>query len=396
MALHDLPTELLLLIASFLDSEKSINALARTNCAFFAHFNPFLYKYHLSRPSKKGDFHALVWAVVHNEAGLLIRLLDAGLDLFDKSIWQQTSTKRCLPGPLPRHPIWEATKRGHVEFLEAILDKGDLGPRLNELNYRELLSTAATSNKPQAVRMFLERGVNPWQEGSQHLSEAARNGRLELLELLLADYTQRSLAGSIAEWKDAYRALGVAKDNAEVVRLLVAAGIDVNHMEWRSGNIWNWRPLHDCVRYPGPMRVLLEAGANPNFDEDDKWGLLAHAVGKYYVSPPRPQGGAPVIYSRFDTDFSSQEVKDRKMELIQLLFEFGADPMRAGGGWALHGALRDLDYNLARYLADKGARIKIAYLNASDQALLDQAVVDHEWMTVADFTPLHWSVFTFP
>ncbi|KAJ5918919.1 ankyrin repeat-containing domain protein [Penicillium verhagenii] len=368
MALPDLPTELLLLIVGFLDSEKSINALARTNRAFFAQFNNYLYRYHLSRPPKKA----------------------VSMPLFG----QPYTTKR--DRPLPCHPIWKATKRGHVEFLGALLDKGDMGPRLNELNYDELLSTAAKSNKPQAVRMFLERGVNPWQEGSQHLIEAARHGRLELLELLLSDYTQRSTVGSIAEWKDAYRALSFAKDSAEVVRLLVAAGIDVNHREWRSGNVWNWRPLYDCAYYPESMRVLLEAGADPNFEEDDKWGPLALVVGKYSLSPPRPQGGAPLIFSRFDTEFPSQEVKDRKMKLIQQLFEFGADPMRAGGGWALHGALRDLDYNLASYLADKGARIRIAYLNASDQALLDQAVVDHEWTTVAEFTPLHWSAFTLP
>lgn len=50
MALCDLPNELLQLIVEFLDSENSINALARTKRAFFVQFNPFLYRYHVSRP----------------------------------------------------------------------------------------------------------------------------------------------------------------------------------------------------------------------------------------------------------------------------------------------------------------------------------------------------------
>ncbi|KAJ5151348.1 uncharacterized protein N7482_010600 [Penicillium canariense] len=75
----------------------------------------------------------------------------------------------------------------------------------------------------------------------------------------------------------------------------------------------------------------------------------------------------------------SQKQKEGRMEMVQLLLEYGADPMRAGGGCALHRALRDIDFSLTTFLADKGARIKVSELTESDQKLLDQAIVDYEW-----------------
>lgn len=43
---------------------------------------------------------------------------------------------------------------------------------------------------------------------------------------------------------------------------------------------------------------------------------------------------------------------------VSTFLEYGAYPMQAGGGAALNGPLLDRYYDIAVFLADKGARIK--------------------------------------
>ncbi|KAJ5913366.1 hypothetical protein N7504_002249 [Penicillium tannophilum] len=389
MSLCQLPNELLYMIVGFLNSESSINALARTKRAFFVQFNPFLYWYHVLRPPHhlRTGMHipALRWAVEHDDPGLLGRLLDAGayLDVFNEKLWRKS-------GPFAHHPLRIAARKGHARVLEALLESEDTGHRLRESDYALLVAEAVSNEKILVVRMLLSRSVNPWCDGANAnnlLSKAARGKDPDLFELLLLDFTQRSTTPPIAEWKDAYSALDYAnaKNCEDYIRLLLTAGIDVNGIdairikrEFYKKAVW--RPL--CrSRRPGPARLLLDAGADPNIDQDDKWGPLACVVGNY-------------VYTT-ELSVSSQEERDRRMEMLHLLFEYGADPKRAGGGSALHGALRDLDLTSATFLADKGARIRVLELPASDQALLNQAVVEHEWGTVMRLTPPHWSMLEY-
>ncbi|KAJ6025032.1 hypothetical protein N7540_005829 [Penicillium herquei] len=392
MGLCDLPQELVQLIVEFLDSESSINALARTKRAFFVEFNPFLYRYHVSRPPHHTRtwvyIPALTWAAEHDDLDLLDKLVDVGADLFEKRIWRWDR-------PLPRHPIWAAAKGGHIGFLEALLDSHGMGSRLRESDYAELVAKATLANQIGIVRMLLSRDIDPWCAGSRTsmlLSGAIRWGSPELFELLLLDFKQRDTLPPIAQWKDAYSALKYAQwkdaymalrdvQNSEhITQLLVTAGIDVNHALPGSGGVAIWRPLYYCG-HPGPARLLLEAGANPNIDHNDRWGPLASVVDNFQ----------PTLFFKI----SSQEQRECRMEMIQLLFEYGAEPHLAGGGWALHGALRDLDFSSATFLADKGARIIVSELTETDQALLDQAVVEHEWGKVMTLTPLNWSLINY-
>ncbi|KAJ5672522.1 hypothetical protein N7507_001649 [Penicillium longicatenatum] len=258
------------------------------------------------------------------------------------------------------------------------------GSQLRESDYARLVAEAVSKNKTRVVRMLLSRVVDPWCDGAsvnKLLSTAAQAKTPELFELLLSDFTQRSTLPPIAEWDDAYSALVYGKNREHIMRLLLAAGMNVNGIDASRARLGTngeamWRPLC-CLNHPGSVRLLLGAGADPNIDQDDKWGPLACVVDNY-DSLNRSQ-------------ISSQEQRDRRMELFQLLFEYGADPRRAGGGSALHGALRDQDFCSATLLADKGARIRVAELTAPEQENLDHAVVEHEWETVMRLTPPKWS-----
>lgn len=69
MSICNLPYELRQRIAEPLDSEDAINALARTNRAFYTQSNHFLYQYHLNdmpRDISTGvDLGCRTWGVQH-------------------------------------------------------------------------------------------------------------------------------------------------------------------------------------------------------------------------------------------------------------------------------------------------------------------------------------------
>lgn len=95
----------------------------------------------------------MTWAAEHDDLALLDKLVDAGVDFFEIRLWRWDE-------PLPRHPIWAAAKRGHIGFLEALLDSYGIGSRLRESDYTELIAKAVFKNQVHIVRMLLSRDVD--------------------------------------------------------------------------------------------------------------------------------------------------------------------------------------------------------------------------------------------
>ncbi|OJJ94956.1 hypothetical protein ASPACDRAFT_48403 [Aspergillus aculeatus ATCC 16872] len=389
MSLCDLPYSLLQLIAVFLGTEDGINALARTNRAFFKQLNPFLYRYHVERHTSKRPPPALTWAAEYGECNTLVKLIDAGVGLYHPSIWMDKTPMSERPGPGDRHPVRIAAEKGHVRFLQALLDwteeggSESFGDRLARSNCIGLFIRAAYNNHLPIVQMLLERGVDPWAT-PVFLSMGVELGCLspEMLQLLLQDFQRHQSLQPIAKWFPAHMALreAVRKDNVHATRVLVARGVDVNFAYREYSTTEVWRPLHFC-HHLETYRLLLEAGADPNIDDSDSWGVLGCAVRNLDPTVPvRP---------------ISVERNRRRWEIIQLLFGYGADPARAGGGWALHGALRDSDYELANLLADRGASIQVTELDDSGQAYLNWAVGQRAWHAVMMITPYNWSMLRY-
>ncbi|KAJ9379704.1 hypothetical protein DTO063F5_7075 [Paecilomyces variotii] len=382
MGFSRLPSELHQLIAESLDSEDAINALARTNRTFYTQFNRFLYRYHLTRHAKRPPAPALIWAAQNGRHDTLVRLLDAGANLYHPRIWQEKPTSTGWTGLLPKHPVRLAAEKGHVKFLQTMLDREQesFGSRLGTRGHGILFARAALNNHLPVVQMLLARGVDPWGNPSLFLSQGVRRKKFsrEMLQVLLEDARHREHLQPFTTWKPIHMALRYAVEQAkdmEVTRMILATGVNVNFLY--SDMIMFRRPLHYCHQLD-LYQLLLEAGADPNIDNNDKWGPLAFAVGNYH--PPHSQ-----------YEFSPK-ARSQRWEEIQLLFQYGADPARAGGGWALHGAVRDADFKLADFLADHGASISVAELSDADQALLDRAVEERAWETVMRLTPVNWSI----
>ncbi|PWY76023.1 ankyrin [Aspergillus sclerotioniger CBS 115572] len=380
MSLARLPRELVLIIAEFLDCQHAINALARTSRLFFAQLNHFLYRYHVAHHIPAP---ALTWAARHDKSDVLKKLLGAGADLYCRSLWggRPSRDRGSKSGPSHRHPIFIATGEGHTGFIEALLDAG-MSDRLTQSDYNAILIRAAARNHVNVVRMLLARGINPWSPGGA-MREAARCGYTVIVRVLLLDAEQRKYRPPFFEYPEICEALVELLDNPEpgheeTVSMLLTAGVDGNF----RGRDRHTSPLGIAAgrRQVQMCRLLLEAGANPNLANSDTQGPLARAVGQWLGSPSQGH------------KYPSQEVKNAMMEVVCLLFEYGADPARAGGGWALHRALHIRHYEMARFLIDKGTRLRIPGLKPCDQATLDRAVTKYDYETVMSRTPLGWSV----
>lgn len=76
------------------------------------------------------------------------------------------------------------------------------------------------------------------------------------------------------------------------------------------------------------------------------------------------------------------------MTVARLLFEYGADPARAGGTWALHNAVCTQNYEMACLLIDKDIRLRIPSLDASQQVAMDQAVEERDFDIITRLIPL--------
>lgn len=71
--IENLPTELILLIASYLPSESSLAALALSSHPFYGICNPCLYRYNVLH----GNSSALDWAAENGKIDTLQKALDA-------------------------------------------------------------------------------------------------------------------------------------------------------------------------------------------------------------------------------------------------------------------------------------------------------------------------------
>lgn len=364
MHLPTLPTEISLMIAETSDSQSTINSLAQTNRALYSLLNSYLYQYHVRHYLPE---YALTWAAENGQSKTLENLLKAGADIYCEALWNRKY------GPNQSHPINIAASNGRTSIVKMLLDEMDT--RLTGLNYNEILRSAISANRIDVVKLLLDRGVNPWSISGDRsaICCAAEAGHPEIAKLLLLDGEQRDYPSREIIRQEISRSLTYHLPffgNEEITRMLVASGADVNFRNDRLNH-----PLNGALqkRSVSITKLLLEAGANPNIANSDREGPLLFATSDS-VAMVRVAHG----------------MKDQKMAMIRLLFEYGADPARAGGSLALYLAVHDKDYEVAHFLIDKGTLMKCPEFNISQQAAMDRAVQQRDFATIDSLGYLVW------
>ncbi|KAJ9376048.1 hypothetical protein DTO063F5_9010 [Paecilomyces variotii] len=282
-----------------------------------------------------------------------------------------------MHGPNESHPIYKAASNGCTSIVKILLDEG-MSTRLTDSNYDKMLRLAVSANRIDMVKLLLDQGVNPWYKSKDMsiICCAARQEHSEIVKLLLQDGENRDPFSHGIIHQEISRTLmsySECSGNEEIARMLIASGADVNSIH--HGGIF-----HDLsataldtaawYRRVSTLKLLLAAGANPNLVNSDRKGPLALAAG---------------------TDSSlNQDIKGQRMTMVSLLFEYGADPARAGGGGALLSAAGSGNYEMAHFLIDNGTVIKCPELDVPQQAAMDQAVEERDFAMIRRLTNVIW------
>lgn len=203
------------------------------------------------------------------------------------------------------NPIHQAAKRGDVDAVAAMLDQNP--DAVMERGWMGMLPLhyAAQGGSVECVRLLLDRGaeVNALCEGNR--TNAAFDARnREVLDVLVEHGARLDLVSSKERVPLDY---AIQACRADVVSRLIELGVDVNFAYggeeivhktvlqwtmWRGENLWP-QERTEGLRI---LRILLEAGADPNQQNDH---------------------GETAIFTAAASDL---------LEFVELLLAYGADP----------------------------------------------------------------------
>ncbi|KAL2858601.1 ankyrin repeat-containing domain protein [Aspergillus pseudoustus] len=251
--LGDLPPEILHLIAQQTNSDRTLNALARTNRYFYQIFNPYLYALNAGRKGRRrGRRSALVWAakegreetmrlalqyhnplrktkplvvaVRHNREKIVEMLLAKdGVDI--EGLDRENST-----------PLEVAVASGFEPIVKRLVDAGaDVHPRKTIARMRfnggdSLLFTAIREGYAGVARHLIRSGrldLNAAIRGhNTALTAATWFAREQVIEDLLVAGANPNIATPLN--------MAIRKKNAPIIRLLLKHGANPNEPDSRN------------------------------------------------------------------------------------------------------------------------------------------------------------------
>lgn len=286
----------------------------------------------------------LMWAASRNNAGAVRLLIEAGADLNARTANAPDGraarmTVFLSPQPTGFTALLFAVRAGSAEAVTALLDAGaDVNDTLSDGESALVLATA--NAHWDVASLLLDRGADPNHAGAgwNALHQTLHSRRPNL------GYTPGPVpTGSL--------------DSIEVVKKLIAKGVDVDARMTRNGMKDGQRNrvnrLGATAFFLGAkttdleaLQVLLAAGADPNIPSADGTTPLMVAAGlaMWYVGE---DGGS----------LPGQE--DEATAVVKLIVDRGADvnSVNLAGETPLHGAAFRGVNEIAQHLVDHGARL---------------------------------------
>jgi ankyrin repeat protein len=290
---------------------------------------------------------ALMWAAARNNAAAVRILLEFGADWHVRTEKKPQQTRGrgsdmsvfLSPQPTGFTAFLFAVRAGSLDAVKALLDAGaDVNDALSD-GETALVVAAANANW-EVASLLLDRGADPNAAGAgwNALHQTVHSRRPNL------GYTPGPVsAGSL--------------DSIEVVKKLLARGVDVNARMTKNGMKDGQRNRVSRLGATAfflaakttdleVLKVLLEAGADVNIPSADGSTplMVAAGLGMWYVGE---DGGS----------LPGQE--DEAFEVVKLCVEHGSDvnAVNKMGETPLHGAAFRGVNLIAQYLVDKGAKL---------------------------------------
>ncbi|KAH7147029.1 ankyrin repeat-containing domain protein [Dactylonectria estremocensis] len=163
------PNDLLLLIATYIESERDINMLARTNRRLFSYLDPFLYRHNVNYSHSS----AFRWAATCGQERTARRAIDAGSKESDEALrlsaaHEHEEVTRILLAveginKNPRDYIWRiplshAAAEGHGSIVRLLLDTGKVDIKSRDAFDWTPLFCAVSGGHESIVKLLLDTG----------------------------------------------------------------------------------------------------------------------------------------------------------------------------------------------------------------------------------------------
>ncbi|RLL93862.1 hypothetical protein CFD26_100337 [Aspergillus turcosus] len=256
----NIPNEIILAIASFLDCEKDISSLSQTNRILYTVVNAYLYRHNVQTSNSS----ALLWAAENGHQGVAEKVIRTGgavairtrssageTSLLLAAKQRQLSMARWLLGycgidpncqdVYGRTPLFWACRQGNEDIVDLLLEQPWIQPDLPDTAYalsqsekhygRTPLAHAVINGHGKIVERLIGLGVDLNSRdllGKTPLYHAVEAGNIHLVSLLLAT---SGINPNARNYKRAMAPLHYAawKGNVAIVGLLLAVeDIDVN------------------------------------------------------------------------------------------------------------------------------------------------------------------------
>ncbi|VUC26914.1 unnamed protein product [Clonostachys rosea] len=280
MGIHDMPTELLVQVGSYLESDADVNTLVLASCQLYALLNPYLY----ARNAEKYDLSKHGYGEVYRRLAL-IRIARSGgpPGAFRKALEANNAKngkKSKSSRELAAMAFKEAVYHGHADLVQLqlaidedldITKKGQFG--------RSMLYSPQVLRSEAVFRVLLDSGrFDPFSKdthGTTLLFQAAAQGKLPVCLMLLA------LDGIDPDAKDSGGATPLSKATEggylDIMRALISTGkVNVNSID-----VAGFTPLRRAIKFSQTesVKLLLSTdGIDPNAGSPRDLTLLQQAA----------------------------------------------------------------------------------------------------------------------
>jgi ankyrin repeat protein len=236
-SLLSLGNDVILLIADYLESERSINALVRTNRRLYLFLNGYLYRYNVVN-ARSTEWSALHWAARHGQERSVAESIAQGGELESKEV------------KYGRTPLCQAAENGHKAVVKVLLKAG-ADFEAEDVFGRTPLFKAAGHGHEAIINVLLEAGAKFKLKdhfGWTPLDSAVESGHEAVVKLLLL-----LNPGIFLEPSTSY-GHGPGPRRGLLIRSIV-------------------------FRHHGIVKLLIEAGAELEYKDSDGRTPLSHAAG---------------------------------------------------------------------------------------------------------------------
>ncbi|KOS44761.1 hypothetical protein ACN38_g4315 [Penicillium nordicum] len=233
----NLPTELILLIASYLRSESSLAALVLSSHRLYRICNPRLYQYNVLY----GNSFALDWAAENGEMDTLQKALDAGAPLLKeqaKGKLRRQSRRSPQFGLQARrtfqefqaHPISLAASAGHKNIVRYMIDRG-VSVNVSNPEGHTLLALAAIHGDDSLAKYLLDVGARQGIRsfvGHRPVWISAFEGHVDVVDVLLSAPRQNANEPDKEELMTDALFAAVFAAQLPVLQLLFTHGVQID------------------------------------------------------------------------------------------------------------------------------------------------------------------------